>query len=94
MTSKKIYKVLLHAQVPKECTALPADIRAKVMAIIESLSTHPFPPIASKLQGRQSCYRIRVGDYCLVYEVHATEVVVYVIGVAQRKEVYRVILRR
>lgn len=92
--SKKTYKVLLHAHVPKEIKALPSDIRSRVATLLDALAENPFLPTASKLQGRQQCYRIRVGDYRIVYEVHATEVVVYVIGVAHRKEVYRVILRR
>ena len=39
-------------------------------------------------------YRIRIADYRLLYEVHATEIVVYVIGAADRREVYLRLLRR
>ena len=45
-------------------------------------------------KGRKGAYRIRVADYRLLYEVHATEIVVYVIGVAHRREVYLRLLRR
>lgn len=92
--SKKTYKVLLHAQVPKEIRMLPRDIQSRVTAILDALAENPFLPIAGKLHGRQQCFRVRVGNYRIVYEVHATEVVVYVLGIAHRKEIYRVILRR
>lgn len=94
MTLKKIYKILLHARVPKELKALPKEVGARVRAIINSLAHNPVPPTASKLQGRTGCYRIRVGDYRIVYEVHVTEIVVYVVGVAHRREVYRMMLGR
>ena len=63
-------------------------------ASIDALADDPRPPQASKLKGQASSYRLRLGDYRLIYEVHATEVVVYVIGVAQRKEVYLRLLRQ
>lgn len=46
------------------------------------------------MRGREGAYRIRVGDYRIIYEIHATEIVVYIVGVAQRREVYRQILKR
>lgn len=46
------------------------------------------------MKGRADAYRLRVCSYHVLYEVHATEIVVYVIGVAHRKEVYRRLLRR
>ena len=94
MASKKTYKILLHAKVPKELKALPKMAREQVTAIIDRLATDPIPPTASKLQGRTGCYRIRVGNYRIVYEVHVTEIIVYIIGVAHRREIYRTILRR
>ena len=54
----------------------------------------PIPVGARRIRGRQNAYRIRIGDYRIVYEVHVTEVVVYVVGVAHRREVYRRILER
>jgi mRNA interferase RelE/StbE len=94
MTQKKIYKILLHSKVLKELKSLPGDIRKKAFSAIDRLASDPIPATASKLQGRTGSYRIRIGNYRIVYEVHVTEIVVYVIGVAHRKEIYRQILRR
>ena len=49
---------------------------------------------AGRLRGRANAYRIRIGSHRIVYEVHATEVVVYIVGIAHRREVYRRILER
>ncbi len=62
--------------------------------VIDELRTNPTPLGSSRLRGRENAYRIRVGNYRIVYEVHATEIVVYVVGVAHRREVYRRILKR
>lgn len=94
MTQKKAYKILLHSKALKELKALPIDIKKKANATISSLALNPIPPSASKLQGRTGCYRIRIGNYRIVYEVHVTEIVVFIMGVAHRKEVYRHILKR
>ncbi len=91
---EKRYKVLLHTSVPKELKTLPKDIRQKAKNIIDQLSVNPVPVGASRLRGRINAYRIRVGNYRIVYEVHATEIVVYVVGVSHRREIYRRILRR
>ena len=88
------YKVLLHNAVPKEIKRLPAAIRRKVKLLIDSLADDPIPIGATRLRGRVGAYRIRIADYRIIYEVHVTEVVVYVVGVAHRREVYRRILKR
>lgn len=89
-----IYEVLLHAAVPKEISRIPAATRRRVKAAIDALAAEPVPLGAARLRGRENAYRIRIGDYRVVYEVHVTEVIVYVVGVAHRREVYRRILGR
>jgi mRNA interferase RelE/StbE len=88
------YRVVLHRKAISEIRNLPADVKTRVKATIASLAQEPRPPQAAKLKGQASAYRIRFGRYRLLYEVHATEVVVYVLGVAHRKEVYLRLLRR
>ncbi len=88
------YRVQLHADVPKELKKLPAKIRHRAKAAIDGLADEPIPVGAGRLRGRENAYRIRIGTYRIVYEVHVTEVVVYVVGVAHRRDVYRRILKR
>jgi len=91
---KKNYKVMLHKVAIKELSRLPKPIKDKACSIIDELAFNPVPQIASKLHGRSNAYRIRMNDYRIVYEVHVTEIVVYIVGVAHRKDVYRHVLRR
>jgi mRNA interferase RelE/StbE len=88
------YKVLLHAAVPKELKKLPATIRRRAKATIDKLADEPIPVGAGRIRGRENAYRLRIGNYRIVYEVHVTEIVVYVVGIAHRREIYRRILER
>lgn len=69
-------------------------MRAQVRDAIDGLQSDPRPLGAVPLKGRRGAFRIRVADYRILYEVHAIEIVVYVIGVAHRREVYVRLLRR
>ena len=92
--SKTKYRILLHSAVLSEIKKLPPTTRSRAKEIIETLAVNPTPIGSQKLRGRMSAYRIRVGEYRIVYEVHVTEVVVYIVGIAHRREVYRQVLRR
>lgn len=92
--SEKKYRVVLHQKALAEIQELPAKVKPRVKLIIDGLATEPRPRQAERLKGRSNAYRIRVGNYRLVYELHATELVVYVVGIAHRREVYLRLLRR
>jgi mRNA interferase RelE/StbE len=92
--SATTYRIVLHREAHREILALPKRTRAQVREVIDALQSDPHPVGAVPLKGRKSAYRIRVGDYRILYEVHATEIVVYVVGVAHRREVYVRLLRR
>ena len=94
MMSGTRYRLVLHAEAVKEIRALPKKTKQTVKEVIDSLRETPIPLAAKHLKGRKNTLRIRVGDYRILYEVHATEIVVYVVEVAHRKEVYRRLLRR
>ena len=89
-----IYRVVLHREAVSEIRDLPSNIKEQVKRAIDLLATEPRPAGAAKLRGRSNAYRMRFGDYRLLYEVHATEIVIYIIGAAHRREVYRRLLRR
>jgi mRNA interferase RelE/StbE len=73
----------------KEIEALPRKSdRRRVVHRIESLADDPRPPGAHKLSGRDR-YRLRVGRYRIVYAIEDDELVVLVVRVGHRKDVYR-----
>jgi mRNA interferase RelE/StbE len=68
---------------------LPRAARARILVAAETLADEPRPPGAVKLVGEAAAWRIRVGDYRLIYEVEDEYLLVTVIRAAHRREAYR-----
>ena len=83
------YRVSLRPSAEKDLRRLSPDIVARVAAHINRLITNPFPSQVVKLKEPGSLYRIRVGDYRVVYEVDAKASLIVVHYVRHRREVYR-----
>lgn len=67
---------------------LPTDIQLRIARAIDALAQDPFPPSSKKMRGLDA-HRIRIGDYRVVYQVHARQLLVLIIRVGHRREVYR-----
>lgn len=78
----------------KELKKLDRSIISKIIPAIESLIENPFPVGIKKLYGSEHTYRMRVGDYRIVYSVHGQILIVEIIGVGHRKEVYKKLIRK
>jgi mRNA interferase RelE/StbE len=59
------------------------------VAAVEALADDPRPQGAVKISGDDNLWRVRVGDYRVVYEIHDDRLIVLVLRVAHRKDVYR-----
>ena len=66
---------------------LNRDLR-KILAAIESLSEEPRPSGIEKLSGQER-YRVRQGNYRIIYEINDNEIIVVIVKVGHRKDVYR-----
>ena len=64
-------------------------VQRRLLDSIEDLRDDPRPPGARTLQGGQGLLRVRVGDFRVVYRVHDDELVVLVVTLGHRREVYR-----
>ncbi|MCY3863629.1 MAG: type II toxin-antitoxin system RelE/ParE family toxin [bacterium] len=73
----------------KSIAALPRKEEQRIRAAIELLADEPRPPSCVALTGEQSVYRVRVGDYRIVYKVIDTRLMILVIRVGHRRDVYR-----
>ena len=62
---------------------------ARIVEAVEALADEPYPLGLIKLSGSETAHRIRVGDYRVLYEVYDTEIVVEVIKIGHRRDVYR-----
>ena len=88
------YRVELTSKARRELAALPRDAQERIDARILALSEEPRPPGSKKLEGEDDLYRIRVGDYRIVYRVDDKVLVVLVVRIGHRREVYRTRRRR
>ena len=73
----------------KELKQLPQDAIARIVKAVEQLAQNPYPAGVKKLIGAEHTYRIRVGTYRAVYTIEANVLVITVIRVGHRKDVYR-----
>lgn len=73
----------------KDLRRLPQSAVDRVLEAVEELADDPFPPGVVKLTGAEHAYRIRVGDYRVVYAVVTGQQMVEIQRVRHRKDVYR-----
>lgn len=82
------YQVILSKSVQKELDRLPDEITSRILTRLAALETNPRPPDAKKLKGRDA-WRIRTGDYRVIYEIYNRALQIIVITVGHRREIYR-----
>ena len=83
------YRVLLRRSALRELEALHQPIRRRVVRAIDALADDPRPPGAKLLSGPDRSWRIRVGDYRILYRINDDSVVVVIVRVRHRKDAYR-----
>ena len=84
-----MYRVFLERAAERDLGRLSADVHCRVILAVQALANNPRPPGCRKLAGSKSDWRIRVGDYRVVYEIADAIRVVRVNRVRHRREVYR-----
>jgi mRNA interferase RelE/StbE len=82
------YRVVLTASAERELKKLPADVVARIVPHLESLTSNPRPAGCRKLQGGDREWRVRVGDYRVVYTIDDRKSLVEVVRIRHRREVY------
>jgi mRNA interferase RelE/StbE len=82
------YDVVLTSSASKELKKLSSQLVARVLPHLESLASNPRPPGCKKLQGGDREWRIRVGNYRVVYTIDDARLLVEVTRIRHRSEVY------
>lgn len=82
------YSVKLSPAAHRQLRKLNDDARQCISKVIDCLAENPRPVAMIKLKGREG-YRIRVGDFRIIYEVQDNELIVLILKIGDRKEVYR-----
>ena len=82
------YRVVIKRSAEKELDALPVSVRQRIAVRLLALEDSPRPSGVKKLQGEES-YRLRVGDYRVLFTINDRQQVVTIYAVGHRREVYR-----
>jgi len=82
------YSILLRDSVRKDLESIPGKDLQRLIQRIENLAGEPRPAGCEKLSGQER-YRVRQGNYRIIYSVQDLELTVWVVKVAHRREVYR-----
>ncbi|BFU91966.1 MAG: cytotoxic translational repressor of toxin-antitoxin stability system [Nitrospira sp.] len=83
------YQIEFSRQADRQFRTLSSQIQQRLKSRIDSLAATPRPHGSEKLSGADQLYRIRVGDYRIVYAVEDDRLLVLVVKVGHRREVYR-----
>jgi len=84
-----LHEVYLERAAEKDLKKLPGEIFQRIITHIKSLAETPRPSGCRKITGTKNDWRIRVGDYRIIYEVDDNLQVVKVMRVRDRREAYR-----
>jgi mRNA interferase RelE/StbE len=82
------YRILIKPTAGKELNKIPKKDLSRITAKIESLSENPRPPGCEKL-AVQDAYRIRHGSYRIIYTIEDDKLIIFVIKIGHRRDVYR-----
>jgi mRNA interferase RelE/StbE len=82
------YRVEIADRALKEAMALPADVRKRLVQTMDDLAADPRPPAAKRLTGHPG-YRVRKGDYRILYTIDETAQVIRIYRLGHRKDIYR-----
>ena len=83
------YTIEFSQKAERQFKDLPRSVQLKIAPKISALAETPRPRGAKKLEGQDDIYRIRAGDYRIIYQVQDKALIVLVVKIGDRKEVYR-----
>lgn len=83
------YKIEISSTAEKSLKKIPKKDLAKIIESIQILSINPFPEGCRKLAGEERAYRIRQGDYRIIYEVEDKKLIILVLKIGHRRDIYR-----
>lgn len=83
------YSIEFTTSAAHELKGLERAIQLRIATHIDGLAGDPFPPGSKKLRGERNIYRIRAGDYRILYRVDGRRVTVLILKIGHRRDVYR-----
>ena len=83
------YQIEWRNSTKKDLRKIGSIDRLRIIAAVESLAANPFPQGCTKLSGSEQSYRIRVGSFRILYDILSGRLIIEVIKVGHRRDVYR-----
>ena len=83
------YQVSILPAALRQLAKLPKAVQKRIQEQIDTLADNPRPHGVKVLEGQQGLYRLRVGDYRVIYQIAAEQLTVLVVRVGHRREIYR-----
>lgn len=83
------YKVTLAPAAARQLRKFDPQVRRRIQAAIELLASEPKPPASTRLVGGSGEWRVRTGNYRIVYEIEDDRLLVLVLSVGHRREIYK-----
>ena len=84
-----MYKIELARQAEKFIRDQNQSLQAKLVAVLRKLAENPRPGKVTKLKGLDELYRVRVGNYRIVYTIEEKKLLILIVRIAHRKDVYK-----
>jgi len=82
------WQILFKPRPRRDLAKLPRAIAERIARAIDALSIQPRPPGCVKMEGPDGFWRIRVGDYRIIYQIHDDHLIVLVVRIGHRRDVY------
>ena len=83
------YSVEFKKSAKKSFLTLPKPVIQHITRLIDALSENPYPAGCKKIAGSDHTYRVRQGDYRIVYSVFNARLIVQIVKIGHRKDIYR-----
>ena len=83
------YRITLSPMAARQLRKLDAQVRRRIQAALDLLAEQPRPPAAIRLVGGAGEWRVRTGDYRIVYEIEDDRLLILVLRIGHRREVYK-----
>lgn len=83
------YEILLTRSARKELERLPPRLASNVLRRIEALGENPRPPGCIKLTGAEDLWRIRIGDYRVLFDIQDDKLLIDILAIRHRSDAYR-----
>jgi mRNA interferase RelE/StbE len=83
------YKTEVSATAERQLKKIPSEEAIRILRSISLLAADPRPAGCRKLSGFESIYRIRIGNYRVIYEIDDKRILVIILKIGHRKDIYR-----